>query len=89
MRLDSDGRATRLTAINARWASSIGRRAGRNAPRRRAASRLPRWRLLNADVRAWINTWNDDPKPFVWTKTADQILDSLARYCTRINESRH
>ena len=46
-------------------------------------------RELNADIRAWIETWNDDPKPFVWTKTADQILESIARYCTRINESRH
>jgi transposase len=44
---------------------------------------------LNADIRAWIETWNGDPKPFVWTKTADQILESIARYCTRINESRH
>jgi transposase len=44
---------------------------------------------LNADIRARIETWNEDPKPFVWTKTADQILDSIARYCTRINESRH
>ena len=46
-------------------------------------------RQLNADIRAWIETWNDDPKPFVWTKTADQILESITRYCTRINESRH
>jgi transposase len=46
-------------------------------------------RQLNTDIRAWIETWNDDPKPFVWTKTADQILDSIARYCDRINESRH
>ena len=46
-------------------------------------------RALNTDIRAWIETWNDDPKPFVWTKTADQILDSITRYCTRINESRH
>jgi transposase len=44
---------------------------------------------LNADIRAWIKTWNDDPRPFVWTKTADQILDSIARYCDRINDSRH
>ena len=44
---------------------------------------------LNADIRAWIQTWNDDPKPFVWTKTADQILESITRYCTRINESGH
>jgi transposase len=44
---------------------------------------------LNADIRSWIDTWNDDPKPFIWTKTADQILESIARYCNRINESRH
>jgi transposase len=44
---------------------------------------------LNADIRAWIDTWNQDPKPFVWTKTADEILDSIARYCNRINGSRH
>jgi transposase len=46
-------------------------------------------RQLNNDIRAWIDTWNQDPKPFVWTKTADQILESVARYCNRINESRH
>ena len=46
-------------------------------------------RDLNTDIRAWIETWNDDPKPYVWTKTADQILESIATYCTRINDSRH
>ena len=46
-------------------------------------------RALNTDIRAWINTWNDNPRPYVWTKTADQILDSITRYCTRINDSRH
>ena len=45
-------------------------------------------RELNADIRAWM-TWNDDPKPYVWTKTAEQILESIAAYCTRINESQH
>jgi transposase len=40
---------------------------------------------LEADIRAWIETWNQDPKPFVWTKTADEILGSLARYCQRIS----
>jgi transposase len=46
-------------------------------------------RELNTDIRAWIDTWNDSPRPFVWTKTADEILDSIARYCKRINDSRH
>ncbi len=44
---------------------------------------------LETDVRRWINEWNKDPKPFVWTKTADQILDTLAAYCGRINDSQH
>jgi transposase len=44
---------------------------------------------LNTDIRAWIETWNTDPRPYVWTKTADQILDSIRRYCDRINDSRH
>lgn len=35
---------------------------------------------LNADIRAWIETWDTDPKPFVWTKTADQILETIGRY---------
>ncbi len=46
-------------------------------------------RDLNTDIRAWIDTWNDDPRPYVWTKTADQILDSIRRYCQRINDSQH
>ncbi|MDP9385185.1 MAG: IS630 family transposase [Actinomycetota bacterium] len=46
-------------------------------------------RDLNADIRAWMQSWNDNPKPYVWTKTADQILESITRYCTRINESGH
>ena len=46
-------------------------------------------RQLNADIRAWIDTWNDNPRPYVWTKTADQILANIGNYCTRINDSRH
>ncbi len=46
-------------------------------------------RQLNTDIRAWIDTWNDNPRPYVWTKTADQILKSIANYCQRINDSQH
>ena len=46
-------------------------------------------RDLNSDIRAWIKTCNEDPRPYVWTKTADQILDSIRRYCDRINDSGH
>jgi len=44
---------------------------------------------LEADIRNWIGTWNENPRPFVWTKTADEILGSLARYCQRISGAGH
>ena len=46
-------------------------------------------RDLVASIRSWITNWNDDPKPYVWHKTADEILDSLGSYCQRINDSGH
>jgi transposase len=44
---------------------------------------------LEADIRAWIKDWNQNPKPLIWTKTAEEILDSLARYCQRISGAGH
>jgi transposase len=44
---------------------------------------------LEADIRDWINDWNSHPRPFLWTKTAEEILDSLARFCRRISGAGH
>jgi len=44
---------------------------------------------LEKDIREWIKTWNQDPRPFVWHKTAEEIIDSLARYCQRISGAGH
>ena len=46
-------------------------------------------RALNADIRAWIENWNNNPRPYVWTKTAEQILDAIRSYCQRINPTAH
>ena len=46
-------------------------------------------RDLTASIRTWITNWNDEPRPFVWHKSADEILDSIANYCQRINDSGH
>ena len=43
-------------------------------------------KALAADIQAWIDTWNDDPQPFVWHKTTEQILDRLAGYCSAITQ---
>src|SRR6266540_755047 len=44
---------------------------------------------LEADIRAWTADWNQHPRPFIWTKTAEEILESLARYCRRISGAGH
>lgn len=41
---------------------------------------------LAVDIQAWVDNWNEDPKPFVWHKTAEQILERLAGYCAAINQ---
>lgn len=38
---------------------------------------------LEAAIREFLNAHNDEPKPFVWTKTADEILASIARFAER------
>lgn len=44
---------------------------------------------LEKDIRDWIKTWNEDPRPFVWKKTAEEILTSLAKYLQRISGAGH
>src|SRR5215212_3497045 len=44
---------------------------------------------LEHAIQTWIDTWNRQPRPFVWTKTPDQILNAIAHYGHRINDSGH
>jgi transposase/AraC-like DNA-binding protein len=44
---------------------------------------------LEKDIRTWIDQWNTNPKPFTWTKTADEIFDRLASYLHRIPGAGH
>jgi transposase len=46
-------------------------------------------RELEAAIREYIAITNQRPKPFVWTKTADEILTTVARFCHRISNSGH
>lgn len=54
---------------------------------RRGAHRSTR--ELVAAIKAFLALTNEHPKPFVWTKTADQILESVARFCKRTSDSGH
>jgi transposase len=44
---------------------------------------------LETAIHAFLAEHNAAPKPFIWTKSADAILDSVARYCQRTNDSGH
>jgi transposase len=44
---------------------------------------------LEADIRGWVKDWNTHPKPFIWTKSADEILESLGRLLKRISGAGH
>ena len=78
-----------FTPTSASWLNLVERWFGELTTKKLQRGTHRSVRELNADIRAWIQTWNDNPRPYVWTKTAEQILDSIARYCTRINDSRH
>ena len=65
-----------------RWFSELTTKKLRRATHRSVAE-------LRRDINNWVEHWNQNPRPFVWRKTADQILDNLAAYLQRINDSRH
>jgi len=46
-------------------------------------------RALEAAIKQYVAINNEEPTPFVWTKTADEILQSVARFCHRISNSGH
>jgi len=46
-------------------------------------------RELERAIRQYLDIYNEDPKPFIWTKSADDILASVARFCKRISDSGH
>jgi transposase len=46
-------------------------------------------RELETAIRRYLAVTNESPRPFVWSKTADEILDSIARFCKRTSETAH
>jgi transposase len=65
-----------------RWFAELTRRLLKRSAHRSVTA-------LETDLRDWTTTWNENPRLFVWHKTADEILDTLAAYCQRISGSGH
>jgi transposase len=74
-----------FTPTSGSWLNLVERWFGELTNRKLRRSTHRSVKELETDVNAWIAAWNEDPKPFVWTKTADEILANLANYCTRLN----
>ncbi len=53
------------------------------------AQRLGQGDELTTALEDWIKLWNEAARPFTWTKTPDQIIDRICRYCSRISEPGH
>jgi hypothetical protein len=60
-----------------RWLAELTNRKLRRSARRSVTG-------LEAGIRKWTSEWNKDPRPFTWTRSAGDILETLARYCRRI-----
>jgi transposase len=78
-----------FTPTSSSWMNLVERWFAKLTTKKLQRSTHTSVRQLNADIRNWITTWNDNPRPYVWVKTAEQILDSIARYCERIEDSGH
>jgi transposase len=65
-----------------RWFASLTERCIRRGTHRST-------RELEAAIKEYLAVNNDEPKPFIWTKTADEILRSVANFCKRTSGSGH
>jgi transposase len=78
-----------FTPTSSSWLNQVERWFGLITDKmiRRGAHRSVQ--ALETDIRAWIGNWNDNPRPFTWTKTADEILESLGRLLLRTSGEGH
>ena len=78
-----------FTPTGASWINQVERWFALLIEKRLRRSAFRSTRELESAIRHYIDQHNELPKPFRWTKTADDILASLARFCMRTSETGH
>jgi len=78
-----------FTPTSASWLNMVERWFSELTTKKLRRSAHRSTRALERDIRDWVEQWNQNPRPFVWTKSADEILASVAAYCMRISGAGH
>jgi transposase len=78
-----------FTPTSASWLNLVERWFAELTTKKLRRSAHRSTRALERDIRAWVDQWNASPRPFVWTKSADEILASVAAYSMRISGAGH
>jgi transposase len=78
-----------FTPTSASWLNLVECWFALLTSRRLARGSFRSTRALERAIKSYIASTNAEPKPFIWTKTADEILESVARYCQRTIDSHH
>ncbi len=78
-----------LTPTTGAWLNLAERWFSVHTARRLRRGRFRSTRALESAIDVYVGTNNSKPKPLVWTKTADQILESVAEFCLRTSDSHH
>ncbi|MFO7528724.1 MAG: IS630 family transposase [Marinobacter sp.] len=74
-----------FTPTSASWVNLVERFFGLISERWIKRSSHRSTRELEASIKDYLAKYNDDPKPFVWRKTADQIIESIERLSDKLN----
>ncbi|MEO6325205.1 MAG: hypothetical protein ABIQ65_11315, partial [Thermoanaerobaculia bacterium] len=78
-----------FTPTSSSWINQVERFFGLLTQRQIRRGTFRSTVALEKTIRAYLDAHNRQPKPFVWVKTADEILESVKRFCLRTSGSRH
>ena len=77
------------TLTSASWLNQVERFFSEITTKRIRRGTFDNVRALEAAIEEYLTHHNTNPKPFVWTATADAIIDKVKRFCERTSETRH
>jgi transposase len=78
-----------FTPTSSSWLNQVERWFGLLTDKQLRRSAHKNLHALEKDIRTWLATWNENPRPFTWTKTADEIFERLNTYLQRIPGAGH